>query len=210
MNKLLLVCLLVFAPVSMATADLRIAVIDLSRAFDAYYKTKDASGRLQVKYTAYQKDVQDLITDYQHMGEEAQALDKAANDPTLSGAARQDKATALNAKKQDLVNLGEKIKEMQTERGREFDDEKFRLHQEIVNEISKVINDYAGPQGYDLVIDKSNASAASGVSIVLYNSSKLTDITTDIVTLLNKTAPAGSITLPGAPATPIAPAPASP
>jgi outer membrane protein len=209
MNKLLLVCLLAFAPVTMASADLKIAVIDLSKTFDSYYKTKDASARLQEKYSAYQKDVQSLVTDYQHMGAEAQELDKAANDPTLSAASRQDKATALNAKKQDLVNLGEKIKEMQTERGREFDDEKFRLHQEIVGEISKVINDYSGPQGYDLVIDKSNASAASGVSIVLYNSSKLIDITTDIVTLLNKTAPApggaspiGNAAIPAAPVSP--------
>jgi Skp family chaperone for outer membrane proteins len=210
MNKLLLVCLLAFAPVTMASADLKVAVIDLSKAFDSYYKTKDASARLQEKYTAYQKDVQGLITDYQHMGAEAQELDKEASDPTLSAAARQDKATALNAKKQDLVNLGEKIKEMQTERGREFDDEKFRLHQEIVGEISKVINDYAGPQGYDLVIDKSNASAASGVSIVLYNSSKLIDITTPIITILNQSAPAPGGATPSSDAAIPATPPASP
>ncbi len=98
----------------------------------------------------------------------------------------------MNAKKQDLVNLGNKIQEMKVERTREIQEELFRRHKEIVDQISKVITDYSGPQGYDLVIDKSSASAASGVSIVLYNSSKLTDITTDIITLLNKTAPAGA------------------
>jgi hypothetical protein len=56
-----------------------------------------------------------------------------------------------------------------------------------VDEISKVISDYSGPQGYDLVIDKSSASAASGVSIVLYNSSKLIDITDDIINLAQST-----------------------
>ena len=86
---------------------------------------------------------------------------------TLSAAARQDKATALNAKKQDLVNLGNKIQEMKTERGRELEEEKYRRHQEIVAEISKVINEYSGPQGYDLVLDKSSSSG-TGISIVLY------------------------------------------
>ena len=38
-----------------------------------------------------------MITDYEHMGEEAQKLDKAANDPTLSKQAQADKATALTS-----------------------------------------------------------------------------------------------------------------
>jgi Skp family chaperone for outer membrane proteins len=207
MNKLLLVCLLVFAPISLASADLKIAVIDLSKAFDAYYVTKDAQAKLKEKQDGYQKEIQDLINDYQRMGEEAQALDKAANDQTLSAAARQDKSTALNVKKQDLVALGNKIQEMRTERSREIQEELIRRHKEIVDEISKVVNDYSGPQGFDLVIDKSSASAASGVSIVLYNSNKLTDITPEIITLLNKTAPAsGGTAATGAPAaTPASP-----
>jgi outer membrane protein len=189
MNKLLLVCLFLLAPVTLASADLKVAVVDLSKAFDQYYKTKDAQSLLKQKQDGYQKEIQDLINDYERMGQEAQTLDKAANDPTLSAQARQDKSTALNAKKQDLVNLQNKIQEMKVERTREIQEELFRRHKEIVDEISKVINDYSGPQGYDLVIDKSSASAASGVSIVLYNSSKLIDITADIIGLLNKSAP---------------------
>jgi outer membrane protein len=190
----------------MASADLKIAVVDLSKAFDQFYKTKDAQAKLKEKQDGYQKEIQDLINDYQHMGEEAQALDKAQNDPTLSAQARQDKATALGAKKQDLVNLGNKIQEMKVERTREIQEELLRRHKEIVDEISKVISDYSGPQGFDLVIDKSSASAASGVSIVLYNSSKLIDITTNIITLLNQTAPAAS----GASPSGAAPAAATP
>jgi len=206
MNKLLLVCLLVLSPVSIASADLKIAVIDLSQAFDKYYKTKDAQTKLKEKQDGYQKELQDKITVYQHMGEEAQALDKAANDPTLSQQARQDKATALNAKKQDLVTMGNQIQEDKTERTREIQEELFRQHKLIVDEISKVINDYSGPQGFDLVIDKSSASAASGVSIVLYNSSKLIDITPIIIDQLNKGAPAGATGTASAVTTPALPA----
>jgi len=194
MNKLLLVCLLVLAPVSIASADLKVAVIDLSQAFDKYYKTKDAQTKLKEKQDGYQKELQDKITVYQHMGEEAQALDKAKDDQTLSAAARQDKATALNAKKQDLVTMGNQIQEDKVERTREIQEELFRQHKLIVDEISKVISDYSGPQGFDLVIDKSSASAASGVSIVLYNSTKLIDITQPIIEILNKGAPAGAAT----------------
>jgi len=202
MNKLLLVCLFLLAPVTLASADLKVAVVDLSKAFDSYYKTKDAQALLKQKQDGYQKEIQDLINDYERMGQEAQTLDKAANDPTLSASARADKSTALQAKKQDLVNLQNKIQEMKVERTREIQEELFRRHKEIVDEISKIISDYSGPQGYDLVIDKSSASAASGVSIVLYNSTKLIDITTDIVGILNKSAPPAGTAAAPAPATP--------
>ncbi len=190
MKKLLLACLLVLAPFSMASADLKIAVIDLGKAFDGYYKTKDAQAKLKVKQDTYQKQIQDLITDYQHMGEEAQTLDKAQHDPTLSAAAQADKAKALDAKKQDLMQLQGKIQEMRTEKTREIQEELMRRHKEIVDEITKVVTDYSGPQGFDIVIDKSSQSAASGVPIILYNSSKLTDITGEILKELNATAPA--------------------
>jgi len=208
MNKLLLVCLFLLAPVTLASADLKIAVVDLSKAFDSYYKTKDAQALLKQKQDGYQKEIQDLINDYERMGQEAQTLDKAANDPTLSASARSDKSTALQAKKQDLVNLQNKIQEMKVERTREIQEELFRRHKEIVDEISKIISDYSGPQGYDLVIDKSSASAASGVSIVLYNSTKLLDITTDIIGILNKSAPPAGTAAAAAPA-PATPAPAA-
>jgi len=192
MNKLLLAGLLALAPVSLASADLKVAVVDLSKAFDQFYKTQDAQRRLKEKQDTYQKEIQDLVTDYQHMGEEAQTLEKEQNDPTLSATAREDKTTAFNVKKQDLQNLGNKIQELTTERKREIQEELIRRHTEIVEEISKVITDYSGPQGYDLVIDKSSQSTASQIPIVLYNSSKLIDITADIITLLNKSAPAAS------------------
>jgi len=208
MNKLLLLCLLVLAPVSLATADLKIAVVDLGKAFDSYYKTKDAQARLKEKQDQFQKEYQDLVTDYQAMGNDAQKLQDAANDATLSAPARQDKAAALQQKKQDLLNMQRKIEEMRVERGREIQDDVVRHHQEIVNEITKIIDDYSGPQGFDLVIDKSSASAASGVPIVIYNSSKLIDITDEIIKQLNATAPpAGAVPTGAAPAP--APAPAA-
>src|SRR5579859_1464298 len=112
MNKLLLICLLVLAPVSMASADIKIAVIDLSKAFEQYYKTKQDNDRLQEKKAGYEKDIQEQINSYQRMGEEAQKLQDASKDTTLSQAARDDKAKALEAKKQDMVTLGNKIQEM--------------------------------------------------------------------------------------------------
>jgi outer membrane protein len=208
MKKLLLVGLLILAPFSIATADLKVAVVDLGKVFGDFYKTKDAQAKLNEKRDGYTKEVQGYIDDYQRMGEEASTLEKASEDPTLSAQARQDRAAALATKKQDMLNLGNKIQELKVERGREIQEEMVRRHGEIVDEITKVISDYSGPQGYDLVIDKTSASAASGVSIVLYNSSKLIDITAEITKILNQSAPPASGTAQSA--TPAAATPAGP
>ena len=205
MNKLLLISLLAFAPVSMANADLKVAVIDLGKAFDSYYKTKDASAKIDAKKAAYTKDIQDMVSDFQTMQNDAQKLYNKANDATLSQQARTEAGTALNQKKQDLLNMQNKIEEMKTEDSNAVKDEIFRRHKEIVDEITAIVTAYSGPQGFDLVIDKSSASAASGIPIVLYNSSKLIDITADVIARLNAGAPAGGTTstapVPAAPAT---------
>jgi len=213
MNKLLLLCLLVLTPVSMASADLKIAVIDIGKAFDAYYKTKDAQARLTEKIEAAQKDMSELTTEYENMQEEAKHLYDDSHDPTLSAAAQKDKATALQQKEQDLLTLQNKIQETKVEREREIDDEKMRLHKDILDEITKVVNDYSGPQGYDIVIDKSGISANSASPIIIFNSSKLIDITDEIIRQLNATAPppgAGAAAPSGIATPPSSPMPASP
>ena len=195
MNKFLLLCLLFLLPVSFASADLKVATIDLSKAFDQYYKTKDAQARIKQKEDGFQKDLQDMKVDYDHMVEEAQKLKDAANDPTLSPAAKADKGKALQAKVQDLQNMERKLQETSNERNRELQDEIVRRHKEIVDEIVKVVNDYSAPQGFDLVLDRSS-SASTSVPIVLFSSTKLTDITDAIVTKLNSAAPPASLTVP--------------
>ena len=67
MKKLLFLCLLALTPVSFAKADLKVAVIDLGKAFDSYYKTKEASAHIEEQKATYQKDVQDKMGDYQKM-----------------------------------------------------------------------------------------------------------------------------------------------
>ena len=211
MNKLLLLCLLALTPVSMASADLKIAVIDLGKAFDAYYKTKEAEARIKEKEGAAQKDMTDLTTEFENMQEEAKHLYDASKDPTLSTAAQKEKATALQQKQQDLLTLQNKIHETKVEREREIQDEVMRSHKEILDEITKVVNDYSGPQGFDIVVDKSSASVSSGLPVILYNSNKLIDITEEIIRQLNLTAPSPSAGAPSGAATPsTAPVKASP
>ena len=190
MKKFLFFSLLLLLPVSMASADLKIATVDLGKAFDQYYKTKEAAARLKEKQEEAQKEIQDKVTDYQHISDEVAKLDAQSKDQTLSPEARADKAKARDQRGADMQAAGRSIEEFKTERGNELKDEYVRRRKEVVDQITKVIDDYSGPQGFDLVLDKSSASVTSGVPFVLYNSNKLIDITPDIVKKLNADAPA--------------------
>ncbi len=206
MKKLLILCLLALAPYSLATADIKIAVIDPGKTVDQYYVTKDARAKLNDKHDQYQKELQDMISDYNHMGEEVEALIKSSQDPTLSKDAQQAKAKAADDKKQEFLALQNKLQERKNELDKELNEEMLRRHKEILDQITQVIDNYSGPAGYDLVIDTSSVTPTSGVSIILFKSSKLIDITADIITLLNKTAPAATASsdssTPAAPAAP--------
>ena len=185
MKKLLIFCLLALAP-SFAKADLKIAVIDLGKTFDQYSVTGDARKKLNEKHDQYQKELQDMISDYNHMGAELEALIKASQDPTLSKDAQLAKAKAAEDKKQEFLALKNKLEERKNELDKELNDEMLRRHKEILEQITQVVNGYAGPAGYDLVIDTSSVTPTSGVSIILFHSSKLIDITADITKQLNR------------------------
>src|SRR5579871_4693979 len=170
MKKLLFCALLAFAPATLASADLKVATVDLSKAFDAYYKTKETEAHLKEKQAEASKELQDKVADYQRIGEEVQGLEKAAHDATLAPSAQADKQKAFNQRAADLQAAGRQIEEFKAERTNELKDEYMRRHKEIVDQISKVVKDYSAPQGFDLVIDSSSVSVTSGASLVLYNS----------------------------------------
>jgi Skp family chaperone for outer membrane proteins len=194
MKKFLFFGLLLFVPVSMASADLKVATVDLGKAFDAYYKTKEDQQHLKDKELEAQKEIQDKNAAYQQISDEVAKLDAESKDPTLSPEARQEKAKARDQRGGDLNAAGRALQEFADERKKELQDEFIRRRKEVVDELTAVINTYSTGQGYDLVLDKTSAAATSGVPIVLFSSSKLTDITTQVIAQENAGAPA---TVPG-------------
>ncbi|MEJ0001014.1 MAG: OmpH family outer membrane protein [Verrucomicrobiota bacterium] len=193
-----LTTLLLLALLLPARADLKIAVIDLGQAFDQDNATKDARAKLNDKRQQFQKELRDLASDYNQLGEVLQGLDKAKDDPTLGPAAREEKAKLFEEKKRDFLALQSRLQERRTELDKELNDEVLRRHKEILDAMQQVIGRFAASAGYDVVLDTSTVEATSGASIVLYHSAKLADITADIVKLINASAPATASAAPPA------------
>lgn len=179
-------CLL---PVS---ADVKIGVVDLNKAFTEYYKTKVEEAKLNQKAQQYQQDFQQLQTKYQLATEVAQQLQGQVNDPSLSAEAKADKNNALQQKIQDIRDMEHQLEEMKTQDIQALQQEQMQETKDIIAEINKLVSDYSAQSGFDIMVDKSSLSA-HGTPVWLYLSPKLTDITQDIITKLNSTKPPGLV-----------------
>jgi Skp family chaperone for outer membrane proteins len=175
-----------------ASADLKIALVDTGKAFDAYYKTKDTAAKIAAKENTFKKEMQDLQIEYEQSQEEAQTLEMAAKDASLPSDVRKDKDSALAQKVQDLQSMERELKQMGQERAQEIRDQLLRDHQEIADEIMKAITDYAGPHGYDLILDRSAVSQRS-ITLFPFNAGGVVDITDEIIAKLNASAPPSQV-----------------
>ena len=133
----------------MASAQFKVAVVDLQKVFQDYNKTKEAESVLKERMAGFQKERQDMLADYQKMVEETRKLRDAATDKTLNETARNEKQKAFETKVQDVANRERSIREFELQRQRQFEDQSRRMRQGIVEEIIKFVNDEAGKGKYN-------------------------------------------------------------
>jgi Skp family chaperone for outer membrane proteins len=197
MKKLLIVGLLSaglagFA-LAAAGADLKIATIDLRKAFDSYYKTIQTSVAIkQESSEVYKEHLQMLDSAKKHEEEWRKLIDKA-NDQSLSSEERDkskraaaDKYTELETDKQSINQFD------QMARTRLEEKERQRV-EEIVKEIQGVVQAKAKAAGYSKVFDSSAVSVNLVQTPMLLYTDGQDDMTEAIIKELNAAAPPGSL-----------------
>ena len=172
-----------------ATAQIKVAVVDLQTVFKDYYKTQEADARLKEILAAFKKEYQQMMGDYQKMVEEAGKIRDEANDPTLSQAVRDEKLKALQDKVTEVKSFERKLREFDVTRRKQLDDQSGRMRKGIVDDITKVVDNIGKTKGFNLILDKSGLTM-NGTATVLYTEG-LTDITSEIVNTMNASKPAG-------------------
>src|SRR5438105_15844903 len=87
---------------STLAADIKVGVVNLQKCFEEYYKTKSADITLKEAAEAYNKERQQLITEFQKLQEERNKLVEEINKPELSAAAKADNTKESEAKLAEL------------------------------------------------------------------------------------------------------------
>jgi outer membrane protein len=175
-----------------SAADLKIGVVDVAKAFSEYYKTKDANAQLQENATKAKEELNDRLTAFKKLNDDAESLSKEAQDPVLSEQSRGKKRSELQSRVNEIRSLDKDIQEFRQRRSDQLQQENMQQRKGLYDEILKVITDKSRSDGYDLVFDKSGVSASLMPFLLFAKEGVTTDFTPELIVELNKNAPAAA------------------
>lgn len=162
----------------------KVAVIDLERTFDEYYKTKTADAQLKEQAEDFTSERKALIEEYDALQKYFDTVREEAQNRALSEEVRDVKRNEAEAKLMELQEYENKIRRFDQSRKKQLDEQSIQMRTRIVDEIKEQLQTYAVNQGYSLVIDYSGQSR-NGVPIVLYSEDRM-DITDEVLALINQ------------------------
>lgn len=194
MKRALFPCALLLLSLAPAaqSAELKVGLVDLRRAFAEYYKSKEASAKLQENVAKAKEEINERFAAYKKLMDDVQKLDKERTDPVLSGEARGRKEAELRSKAQELRSLEQDINDFKGRRQAQIDEEQRQQAKGLYDEIVKVVNDKSASAGYDMVFDKSNLGMGGVPFLVYSKAGAVEDFTSEVIVELNKNAPAGA------------------
>ena len=161
----------------------KIVFINMDKAFEAFHETKSANEVINAKAKEFEAEKKTLVTEYEALDAQYNEAREDSRNPIFSRA-KQDEALALADKvllqKRELES---RIRQFETDRKRQLEESLRRTRQRLVEDIRKVVADYARSQGIAAVVDTSGPTM-HGFSNVIY-ADETVDITGDIIKLLN-------------------------
>ena len=175
---------------SATAADLKVGVVDMTKAFTEYYKTKDASAKMKSNKDKAMAEMNERFATYKNLLNDVQKKQKEAQDPILTQEARAKSGAEFQDKLKEARALEQEINEFQQRRSMQLKQEEMQLQKGLYDEIVAVVKDKSKTAAYDLVFDKSGVSMTT-VPVLLYYKDA-TEFTDEIIVELNKNAPADS------------------
>ncbi len=171
-----LVCSLVNAT---AFAEPKIATLSLAKAFDGYWKTKQADAALKDRQTELKKSETEMSDSWNKAKEEYQKLSASASDQAVSADERDKRKRDAEGKLKDMKDIEANAAQFQRQAGAILQEEKNRKTKNLLDEIKLAVAGKAKAGGYTLVLDADAVLFTSGES----------DITDAVLAQLNVGAP---------------------
>lgn len=165
----------------------KIAVVDMKRAFDGYYKTKQAEAQIKERAAESDKVYKGMIEDYKKANEEYKQLIDSSNDQAVSAEERDRRKKSAETKLLDLQEIEKSVKQYESQARTSIGAMEKRMRDKIVEEIREVVNRLSTSGGYAYVFD-SAAVTAYQTPIILFSDGR-NDLTDALIKEINATAP---------------------
>lgn len=170
-----------------ASAQGRIATVDLKKLFDGYWKTKQADAALKERGADLEKEFKAMMEDYNKGKEDYKSLTVASSDPAVSDGERDKKKKEAEDKLRSLKEQEEAMTKFQNQARTTIDEQRRRMRDNILGEVRKALDGKAKVDGYTMVIDVA-AETINNTPVILYHTGE-NDITDPVLSQLNASAP---------------------
>ena len=170
-----------------ASAQSRIATVDLQKIFNKYWKREQAEAALKERGAEMDKDYKALMEDYSKTKDDYTKLLAEANDQTVTPDERDKRKTRAEAKLLEVQTAEKTVQTFAGNAREQIDSQKKRMRDTILQEIRTAINAKAKAQSFSLVLDASGETGL-GTNFILYTNGE-NDLTDDILKQLNAAAP---------------------
>lgn len=150
-----------------ALAQGKVGVINLTKVFDEFWRTKQADLQIKDRLSEFEKMGQSMYDDYKKANEEFGKQIEAANDPALSKEESEKRRKDLEKKRKDILEMETNIKQFQGNSQRALMEQRGRVRESILRDVRGVIEEKSKAGGYATVLDISAASA-NGTPVVIF------------------------------------------
>jgi outer membrane protein len=175
-------------------ADPRIALVDLRKVFDGYYKTKEADAKIKEEAATLEKTAKGMLEDYKKLNEEYKQLMESANDTAVSADEKQKRRKAAEDKLLEIRNQEQQVQNYQRQSEATLIEKRRRMRDQILREIRETVVSKSKAAGFTIVFDTA-ADSVNQTPIILYTNGE-NDLTEDLLAQLNANAPAAAAVTP--------------
>ncbi|MBN9694001.1 MAG: OmpH family outer membrane protein [Verrucomicrobia bacterium] len=185
---LLLACVAIAQP---AQAQTKIAVVDLKKVFDGYWRTKQADAQLKERAADFEKARNGLIEDYKKSNDEFRKANESINDPAVSQEERDRRKKDVEKRLQDVREQENSIRTFDQNTRQALGEQQARMRESVLKDIRGVLDEKSKAAGYNLVFDLA-ATTINQTTVIMYNNLAGTesDLTEVVLKQLNANAPA--------------------
>ena len=186
-----LLCIAAFCALSLPCfAQTKIAVIDLRKVFDDYYKTKTADATLKDRGTDLEKERKALVDQGQKLTDDYKKALDGANDQAVSSDERDKRKKTAESKLLELKELEQNLGQFDRQSNTTLQEQRRHMRENILTEIKAVIAKFAKKDNYTIVIDTA-AETINQTPVLIYTNGE-NDITTTVLAELNRNGPPSS------------------
>ena len=180
--RLTLITVVLLAVTFSATAQSKVASVDMKKLFSGYWKTKQATVALDNQKAELRKEIKDMADSIEKAQADYKQLLDQANDQAISADERDKRRLAATNKAKDINSGKASLEQFQRQAESQLADQSQRMSQNLVVEIQKAVADKAKAGSYTAILNSANTESFVYVSPTV-------DITESVLAQLNAGAP---------------------